>query len=287
MENIATTSVCTNAKYGDGERAIGIDVFAVADPHVDSGPAALCAAVDAPAHDHRALKVVTAPKVPDRDMVIYITVGDSGFSMVSGGKNKLRKYDFSERLDTSRPARVGAWKSEMLWGKGLRKFASGSMTDFPTATIIPMIYWKGNKLVGNGIYPYDTPMGDAIQLLEDTRHLLWTMNFAARKGCACLGVLTGGSSVQYGCSTIWDRFMSEVCNFIINEPSQMLVYVDAAPFIETIDLLDRYHMCFSDDNIIKTVQFMRGTHHMLYMLSICNGQRSGADSHARLYCAPH
>ena len=27
-------------------------------------------------------------------------------------------------------------------------------------------------------------------------------------------------------------------------------------------------MCFSDDNITKTVQFMRGTHRMLYMLSI-------------------
>ena len=48
----------------------------------------------------------------------------------------------------------------------------------------------------------------------------------------------------------------------------MLVYVDATPFVETIDLLDRYHMCFSDDNITKTVQFMRGTHYMLYMLSI-------------------
>ena len=40
------------------------------------------------------------------------------------------------------------------------------------------------------------------------------------------------------------------------------------PFVETIGLLDRYQMCFSDDNITKTVQFMRGTHHMLYMLSI-------------------
>ena len=47
--------------------------------------------------------------------------------------------------------------------------------------------------------------------------------------------------------------MSEVRNFIINEPSQMMIYVDANPFVETIDLLDRYHMCFSDDNVIKTV----------------------------------
>ena len=69
-------------------------------------------------------------------------------------------------------------------------------------------------------------------------------------------------------SMIWDRYMSEVRKFIINEPSQMMIYVDANPFVETIDLLDRYHMCFSDDNIIKTVQFMRGTHHMLFMLSI-------------------
>ena len=208
--------------------------------------------------------------------------GDSGLSMVSGGKKKLRKYDFAERLDSSCPTRVGARKSEMLWGKGLQQICKRmaalideARADFPTATMIPMIYWNGNELVGKdgieptGIYPYDTPTRDAIQLLEDTkRHLLWTMNFAARKGCACLGVLTGASSVQYGFSMMWDRYMSEVRNFIINEPSQMLVYVDATSFVETIDLLDRYHMCFSDDNIIKAVQFMRGTHHMLYMLSI-------------------
>ena len=66
------------------------------------------------------LKIVAAPKIPDRNAVIYITVADSGLSMVSGGKRKLRKYDFKECLDTSRPARVGAWKSEMLWGKGLQ-----------------------------------------------------------------------------------------------------------------------------------------------------------------------
>ena len=208
------------------------------------------------------LKIVSAPKVPDRDMVIYITVGDSGLSMVSGGKKKLRKYDFSERLDTSRPARVGAWKSEMLGGKGLQQIykrlaalIDEARTDFPTATIIPMIHWNGNELVGKdgieptGMYPYDTPMGDAIQMLEDTRR-------------------HGASSVQYGFFMIWDRYMSEVRNFIINEPSQILIYVDATPFVETIDLLDRYHMCFSDDNIIKTAQFLRGAHHMLYMLSI-------------------
>ena len=62
--------------------------------------------------------------------------------------------------------------------------------------------------------------------------------------------------------------MTEVRDYIIGDPSNTFVYVDATPFVETIDLLDRYHMCFSDDNITKTVQFMRGTHHMLYMLSI-------------------
>ena len=149
-------------------------------------------------------------------------------------------------------------------------------TDYPTATIVPMIYWNGNELVGkdgiepSGTYPFDHPAGEASELLADTkRHLAWTRDFAARKeGCACLGVMTGEKSYLYGFSMIWDRYMTEVRDFIIGDPNNMVVYVDATPFVETIDLLDRYHMCFSDDNITKTVQFMRGTHHMLYMLSI-------------------
>ena len=288
MENIATTSVCANAKYDSNLAATVKGLLestssqSLIHTRVQGQPHYLRLLTPLLTITEPYLKVVAAPKIPDRNTVIYINVGDSGLSMVSGGKKKLRKYDFSERLDSSRPARVGARKSEMLWGKGLQQICKRmaalideARTDFPTATIIPMIYWNVNELVGKdgieptGIYPYDTPMGDAVEMLEKTkRHLLWTMNFAARKGCACLGVMTGASSVQYGFSMIWDRCMSKVRNFIINEPSQMMIYVDATPFVETIDLLDRYRMCFSNDNIIKTVQFMRGTHHMLFMLSI-------------------
>ena len=80
--------------------------------------------------------------------------------MVSGKKKKLRKYDFAERLDASRPARVGAWRAEMLWGKGLQQLCKRMAalidevrTDYPTATIVPLIYWNGNELVGKDGIP--------------------------------------------------------------------------------------------------------------------------------------
>ena len=288
MENIATTSVCTNGKY-DANLAATVkgllestSAQSLIHTWVQDQPHYLQLLTPLLTISEPYLKVVQAPRVPDRDLLIYLTVADSGLSMVSGKKKKLRKYDFSERLDSSRPARVGAWKSEMLWGKGLQQICKRMAalidevrTDYPTATIVPMIYWNGNELVGKdgieptGTFPFDHPSGDASQLLADTkRHLTWTRGFAARKGCACLGIMTGAKSYHYGFSMIWDRYMTEVRNFIIDDPNQMLVYVDATPVVETIDLLDRYHMCFSDDNITKTVQFMRGTHHMLYMISI-------------------
>ena len=288
MENVATTSVCTNGKY-DANLAATVkgllettSAQSLIHTWVQDQPHYLQLLTPLLTISEPYLKVLPAPRVPDRDLLIYVTVADSGLSMVSGKKRKLRKYDFAERLDASRPARVGAWRSEMLWGKGLQQLCKRLAalidevrTDYPAATIIPMIYWNGNELVGKdgleptGTYPYDTPIGDAEQLLADTkRHLAWTRDFAARKGCACLGVMTGAKSYLYGFSMIWERFMTEVRDYIIGDPSNMFVYVDATPFVETIDLLDRYHMCFSDDNITKTVQFMRGTHHMLYMLSI-------------------
>ena len=85
MENLDTNSVRTNAKY-DGNLAAGDDLSTFPDPHVGSGPTALCPYFDSAANDLRAIPQVNAPNLPDR-----ITVSDSGLSMVSGGKKKLRK----------------------------------------------------------------------------------------------------------------------------------------------------------------------------------------------------
>ena len=76
----------------------------------------------------------------------------------------------------------------MLWGKGLQQLCKRMAalidevrTDYPTATIVPLIYWNGNELVGkdgiepSGTFPFDHPAGEASQLLADTkRHLAWT-----------------------------------------------------------------------------------------------------------------
>ena len=52
----------------------------------------------------------------------------------------------------------------MLWGKGLQQLCKRMAalidevrTDYPTATIVPMIYWNGNELVGkDGVEPSGT-----------------------------------------------------------------------------------------------------------------------------------
>ena len=269
MENIATTSVCTNGKC-DANLAATVkgllettSAQSLIHTWVQDQPHYLQLLTPLLTISEPYLKVVQAPRVPDRDLLIYVTVADSGLSMVSGKKRKLRnglrKYDFSERLDSSRPARVGAWRSEMLWGKGLQQLCKR----------MAAMSLLGRTASSPAAPSLSTTAGEASQMLADTkRHLAWMRHFAARKGCACLGVMAGAKSYLYGFSMIWDRYMTEVRDFIIGDPNHMLVYVDATPFVKTIDLLDRYHMCFSDDNITKTVQFMRGTHHMLYMLSI-------------------
>ena len=158
MENIATTSVCTNAKYHRNLAATVQGLLEVTSVQslihtwIQDQPHYLRLLTPLLTISEPYLKIIGAPKIPDRNAVIYITVADSGLSMVSGGKRKLRKYDFKERLDTSRPARVGAWKSKMLWGKGLQQLCKQmaalideARTDFPTTTIIPMIYWNGNE----------------------------------------------------------------------------------------------------------------------------------------------
>ena len=217
MENVATTSVCTNGKY-DANLAATVkgllettSAQSLIHTWVQNQPHYLQLLTPLLTICEPYLKVVQAPRVPDRDLLIYLTVADSGLSMVSGKKKKLRKYDFAERLDASRPARVGAWRSEMLWGTGLQQLCKRMAalidevrTDYPTATIVPMIYWNGNELVRkdgiepSGTYPFDHPAGEASQLLADTkRHLAWTRDFAARKGCACLGVMAGAKSYLY------------------------------------------------------------------------------------------
>ena len=156
MENVATTSVCTNGKY-DANLAATVkgllettSAQSLIHTWVQDQPHYLQLLTPLLTISEPYLKVLQAPRVPDRDLLIYVTVADSGLSMVSGKRRKLRKYDFAERLDASRPARVGAWRSEMLWGKGLQQLCKRLAalidevrTDYPAATIIPMIYWNG------------------------------------------------------------------------------------------------------------------------------------------------
>ena len=67
----------------------GDDLCTVAYPYMGAGPTALFAVVTPLLTiSEPYLKVVQAPRVPDRDLLIYLTVADSGLSMVSGNKKK-------------------------------------------------------------------------------------------------------------------------------------------------------------------------------------------------------
>ena len=49
---------------------------------------------------------------------------------------------------------------------------------------------------------------------------------------------------------------------------QRFIYVDVTLYVEAVELLDRYHVSFSDDNIVKTVQFFCGTLYFMATLSV-------------------
>ena len=109
MENVATTSVCTNGKY-DANLAATVkgllettSAQSLIHTWVQDQPHYLQLLTPLLTISEPYLKVVQAPRVPDRDLLIYLTVADSGLSMVSGKKKKLRKYDFCRTLGCFSP----------------------------------------------------------------------------------------------------------------------------------------------------------------------------------------
>ena len=84
MENIATTSVCTNGRYDSNLAATvkglleSTSAQSLIHTWVQGQPHYLQLLTPLLTISEPYLKVVQAPRVPDRDLLIYLTVADSG-----------------------------------------------------------------------------------------------------------------------------------------------------------------------------------------------------------------